>query len=226
MQHEILLGLTTTPASDWKGKVEEMKKFGIKRIALFPTFLSIEKRKELYALLEQIGDLVIPHVHLREQDMEQWEMEWFLAHGAEVFNIHAGKQFNPVLNNFKDKIYIENHIVSSIGKDQLKENAGICLDFQHWQRAKKQFPVVAEKTEEYANKFPVGCCHISALPKLKNVLKRTVKRVGGHYMCSLDELDYVQSYKQYLPKYISIELENSFEQQLSVKEYLEKLLQI
>mgnify|MGYP000054681782 CR=1 FL=1 len=45
-KHEILLGLTTTPNSDWKGKVEEMKKFGIKKIALFPTFLPIEKRKE------------------------------------------------------------------------------------------------------------------------------------------------------------------------------------
>ncbi|MDD5464316.1 MAG: hypothetical protein PHP62_04145, partial [Candidatus Moranbacteria bacterium] len=66
MKHEILLGLTTTPKSDWRGKVEEMKKFGIKQIALFPTFLKIDDRKELYKLLEDIDGLEIPHVHLRD----------------------------------------------------------------------------------------------------------------------------------------------------------------
>jgi hypothetical protein len=226
MQHEILLGLTTTPASDWKGKVEEMKKFGIKRIALFPTFSPVKKRKELYTLLEKIDGLVIPHVHLRAQDFEQWEIDWLLAHGTEVFNVHGGRHTNPVLKTIKHKLYIENHMHVCIGEEQLRDNAGICLDFQHWERAKKHFPVVAQKTEEYAKSFTIGCCHVSPLPKFKNVLKRIVKRLGAHYMCSIDELDYMQSYKQYLPKYISIELENSFKEQLEAKAYLEKLLQI
>jgi len=38
-KRNILLGLTTTPRSDWRGKVEEIKKFKIKELALFPTFL-------------------------------------------------------------------------------------------------------------------------------------------------------------------------------------------
>jgi hypothetical protein len=223
-KHEILLGLTTTPNSDWRFKVEEMKKFSIKRIALFPTFLSIHKRKELYKLLDEIRGLKIPHVHLREQDVQQWEMEWYFNHGAEVFNIHMGEHNNNVLKKYKDILYVENHIHKSIPEKQLQKNAGICLDLQHLERAKKECGVVASKTEEYAKRFTVGCCHISALPKLKNILYRLFKHAGGHYMFSLDELDYVGQYQQYLPYYISLELENSFEQQLKAKSHLEHLL--
>ena len=228
MKHEIVLGLTTTPASDWRGKVEEMKKFGIKRIALFPTFLKIEKRKELYNLLEEIEGLVIPHVHLRAQDMQEWEMEWFEKHGAVAYNVHMGKHSNDTLEKYKDKIFIENHISKTIPQDQLEKSAGICLDFQHWHRAKKINPDVAKKTEKYAKKYAVGCCHISALPNGKpwNIIRRMLKRVGGHYMMSLDEMDYVKQYAEYFPKYMSIELENSFEQQLGVNAYLEKILEL
>lgn len=228
MKHEILLGLTTTPASDWRGKVEEMKKFGIKRIALFPTFLGVKDRKELYNLLEEIEGLQIPHVHLRAQDMHDWEMEWFKKYGAKVFNVHMGKHvksFNT-LYPYVDKIFVENHIHKSIPEDQLKNAAGICLDFQHWERAKKSCPSVAKKTLEYAENYKIGCCHISALPKWKNTLNRIFKRVGGHYLISLDEMDYMLNFKQYLPTYVSIELENSFEQQLEVKRYLEKILDL
>lgn len=71
MKHKILLGLTTTPKSDWREKVKEIEKFGIKELALFPTFLSPDERKELYTLLEKTKIKNIPHVHLRD-DMEEW----------------------------------------------------------------------------------------------------------------------------------------------------------
>jgi hypothetical protein len=227
-KHEILLGLTTTPNSDWRSKVEEMKKFGIKRIALFPTFLkNAHQRKELYDLLGNIKGLVIPHVHLREQDMEKWEMEWFEEHGAEAYNIHAFRRsHNKALVTYRKKIYLENHPLVSISHDRFRKAAGVCIDFQHWQFAKKLRPAVAEKTRENANKYTVGCCHISPFPKFKNTLSRFVKGVGGHYMISLDELDYVEHYAAYLPQYISLEMENSFEQQLEAKKYLEKILNI
>ena len=178
-KHEILLGLTTTPLSDWHAKVEEMKKFNIKRIALFPTFLKLDQRKELYESLEKIEGLVIPHVHLRGQNMEKWEMEWFEKHGAEVYNIHMGEHNNKILLKYNSKIFIENHIYKSIPEDQLKSNAGICLDFQHWERSKKIRPSVGIKTEAFANSYNIGCCHISALPKFKNCIFRLFKKARG-----------------------------------------------
>lgn len=225
-RHEVLLGLTTTPNSDWREKVEEMKKFDIKRIALFPTFLQLKERKELYGLLEKINGLAVPHVHLRSDDMEAWEMEWFEARGAQVYNIHMNIEKNLVFEPYRAKIFIENHKHKSIPEGELQDCAGICIDYQHWEKAKKEFPEVALATEKYAEKFKVGCCHISAMPKPKNNLIRILKRVRGHYMISLDELEYVCGYKNFLPQYISIELENSFKQQLKAKTYLEKILNL
>lgn len=227
MEHEILLGLTTTPHSDWRGKVEEMKKFGIKRIALFPTFLDIEKRKELYALLAEIQDLEIPHVHLREEDMEAWEMEWFEARGVVAYNTHAGNYKNEAIVPYAKKVFIENHPLKAISQDQIELYAGICLDFQHWHLAKKIKPDVARKTELNANKFKIGCCHMSAMPKWKNIIFRFIAgEQEEHYMQSLDEMDYLKSYSDFFPPLMSIELENSFEQQLEIKAYLEKILDI
>lgn len=225
MQHEILLGLTTTPKSDWRGKVEEMKKFGIKKIALFPTFLEIAQRKELYELLEEIEGLEIPHVHLREEDMEAWEMQWFESKGAKAYNIHMRSRSNASLLKYTNMIFVENHPHEIIPEHILQNYAGICLDFQHWELSLKK---VSKKTELQAEKFKIGCCHMSAMPKWKNVLKRFVGKFdgSGHYMLSLDEMDYLKKYKEYFPKYMSIELENSFEEQLKIKKYLEEKLKL
>lgn len=221
-EYEILLGLTTTPGSDWRGKVEEMKKFGIKKIALFPTFLGIDQRKELYLLLESIEGLEIPHVHLRNEDIEEWEMELFeKKYKTTIYNIHANRGLNEFLKKYSNKICVENHF-KLLDKNQIAKLGGLCLDVQHLGRSKTEAPQAYAQVMEFLKKYPVGCCHVSPLPKLKYLLKRLFKRRGGHYMMGLSELDYARQYRQYLPKYISIELENSFEEQLKVKKYLEK----
>jgi hypothetical protein len=73
-------------------------------------------------------------------------------------------------------------------------------------------------------KYQVGCCHVSAYPQLRYAFKRLWKRLGGHYMLGVSELDYILPYQKYLPYYISLELENSFEEQLEAKAYLESKL--
>ncbi|HAV11803.1 MAG TPA: hypothetical protein DCX32_04675 [Candidatus Moranbacteria bacterium] len=48
-----------------------------------------------------------------------------------------------------------------------------------------------------------------------------------HYLKKNKEIDYLKKYRNYLPEYISLELENGFERQLEVKKYLEeKILNI
>lgn len=225
MEHEILLGLTTTPKSDWREKVQEMKNFGIRRIALFPTFLDVEKRKELYGLLEQVEGLEIPHVHLRSQDMEEWEMEWFEGRGAKIYNIHCPKTDFPVLQKYRDRIFIENHF-GKMKMEILQRFGGICLDASHLEASR------IRKRPEYAQirslleKIPVGCCHVSAVNGNTFNPLNYIFGFDKHYCRELASLDYIGQYKQYLPKYVSLELENSFKQQLEAKEYLEKLLNI
>jgi len=223
--HEILLGLTTTPNSDWHKKIEEIRKFGIKKIALFPTFLNVEKRRELYDALAKIDDLEIPHVHLRNNDMEAWEMELFeKKYKTSIYNIHMGNDNNPCLEKYKDKIFVENHF-KLFDEEYLSDFAGVCFDVQHHVRARVQSPkAFAQMNDVILKKYTVGCCHISAFPKLRYAVRRLWKRLGGHYMLGVSELDYILPYREFLPYYISIELENSFEEQLKAKTHLEKIL--
>lgn len=102
---EILLGLTTTPKSNWIRKIDQIDEYKIKKIALFPTFLKIEDRKELYDLLEKTCLEEIPHVHLRD-DMEEWELEMYIQkYNTQVFNIHGEHadtyKKNHLINIFK-----------------------------------------------------------------------------------------------------------------------------
>ncbi|MEI7891107.1 MAG: hypothetical protein WCI36_04005 [bacterium] len=223
-KHEILLGLTTTPNSNWMGKVEEMKKFGIKKIALFPTFLPIEKRRQLYDALSEIDGLEIPHVHLRSQDMEAWEMELFeKKYKTIVYNIHIGSANDECLEKYQNKIFVENHF-RPFDEKYLAKFAGICFDVQHHKRSKIQAPKAFQQLELLLEKYSVGCCHISAYPQFRYIIKRLWKRLGGHYMLGVSELEYILPYKKYLPYYISLELENSFQEQLNAKSYLENKL--
>ena len=234
--HEILLGLTTTPRSDWREKTKEIDQLSLKKIALFPTYLKIKDREELYGLLEKSSIKRIPHVHLRD-DMEKWELDYLSEkYKTKLFNIHIWDNLNKILKNYSaylDKIYIENNVAT--GKEfvnSLKKVAGICLDFSHYHDL-----WVIQKIPSYAGfpallkKHTIGCCHISAIRKKSvpyNSWDIKVPEINKLFSCHLlndfSELDYVKKYIDYLPKYVSIELENSFQEQLRVKKYLEKII--
>lgn len=231
---KILLGLTTTSRSDWRQKIEEIKKFKIKEVALFPTFLEKKERFELYSLLEKTDLKNIPHVHLREEDMGEDELEFFiLKYNTKVFNIHASKSTIAYLkkNKYSDKIYIENlREIDNIFLKCLNNSAGLCPDFSHWE----DFGVISKLKDyrqfsELVEKYKIGCCHISAVQDHFKMYeyyanKKIMKFYSNHYLEKLSELDYMKKYIKYLPNLISIELENSFTEQIRIKKYLEKII--
>lgn len=235
-EKKILLGLTTTWGSDWREKAKEIEKFDIKEIALFPTALKIEERKELYDLLEKTGLEQIPHIHLRDE-MELWELEYLEKRfQTQVFNIHGEKDPHPFLNfkNYLDaycsKTYVEN-TENVPSEERLNDFGGICIDFSHWQDG--IFFDRLDYDREMRNavkKFRTGCGHISALGnkiiestdvQLQEVL---YKNFSKHHLDDLSELDYIKKYIDFIPDIVSIELNNSFEEQLKVKKYLEKMI--
>lgn len=226
-KHEILLGLTTTPGSDWKKKIEDIDKFGIERLALFPTFLKPKKRKELYKLLEKTNLKEIPHVHLRDNELEDWEIEYLKnRYKTQVFNIHGKGAANGDFKGYADSVYIENQYYK-IDEKYLKEYAGMCIDFTHLEIKRLRFPKKYKHYKELIKNYKVGCCHVSAIKGIFSVafFLRFGKR-DWHMLGKLKELDYMKKYKEFLPRYISIELENDFEKQIEVKRYLEKILNI
>lgn len=227
----ILLGLTTTRRSDWRGKVNEIIKYGIKEISLFPTALPKKEREELYSLLKRIPALKIPHAHLRG-DMSINEIDYLAKNfQTKLFNIHPkkSKYSHPeYIKKYADMVYIENvDIVPE--EEELMQYAGLCLDFSHWEDYKLQ------KNEDYINKlerllplYKIGCCHISGIVEKphsnEDRSNQGTKVYSTHLMKNLKEVDYIKKYKKYLHEYISIELENDFIEQLKVKKYLEKLI--
>jgi hypothetical protein len=230
MERRLLMGLTTTPGSDWQEKIREIDKLNIEEIALFPTYLKIDDRKNLYKLLEKTKLKKISHVHLRD-DMEEWELDLFdKKYKTEVFNIHPQPEDLILIKKIKnrDRIFVEN--LEKITDEYFKIAdlcGGICLDISHWEDEgiMEGYDVFSQKI----NKYKIGCSHISAIKQKSQTWKHystneILNLYSDHRLDDLKELDYVKKYVKYLPKYVSIELENSFEEQLKIKEYLEKII--
>ncbi len=224
--HKILLGLTTTPRSDWREKIKEIDFFGISEISFFPTKLNLKERKECYALLEKSALKKIYHVHLRN-DMEEWEIEYLIKkYGTEVFNTHPkANRFSFDLEKsplYASKIFLEN-VQEIPSEKELKKSGGLCLDFSHWESAQLVRWKAYKNLEKLIAEFPVGCCHVSAITN-DLITEKNWHGYDSHWLYKLSQLDYIKKYIRYFPKYISLELENSFSEQLKIKKYLEKII--
>ncbi len=226
--NKVLIGLTTI--TNWRGKTEEIFRYGIKEASLFPTFLKTKEREELYKILEKSPIKRIPHVHLRG-DMELEELEYLIKrYHTKVFNIHAdGGEYPYKLDYSKyiKMIYVENSDKVPSWKE-LKEYRGVCIDFSHWENGVLKNDRQYFDFEEKVKKFKIGCCHISAIKKeLTKELDVEIKRrmsYSSHLLKDYHELDYIKKYKKFLPRFISIELENPLREQLKIKKYLEKII--
>ena len=207
----------------------EIEKLDLTEIALFPTCLSPNERQELYKLLEDTELQKISHVHLKD-DFTDEEIAYLIKRfQTEVFNTHSGKYGLPLLKlkSNKDKIFVENTFqIDTEYRFFVAEFAGICIDFSHWEDLG-----VIQKVESYKNfenlvrLNKVGCCHISGVQKEPlESFDKTGVYYSVHKMKTLEDLNYIKKYVKYLSKYVSLELENSFEEQLEAKEYLEKII--
>lgn len=215
-------------------QLEEIIKLGLKEICLFPNYLELQERKNLYQLLEKSSVKTIPLVHLRN-NMELWELEYFIKHyQTRFFNIHSPSrdQFKyPVLcdwKKYKHLIYIENGAMGTYKENEVKTYAGICIDFSHLEDARLIQPGDYRNNIGIIQKYPCGCAHIGAIKKLKGLDPGSTASVySSHYFQEFSEFDYLKKYpRKYFPELIALELENSITEQLKAKEYIENLLRI
>ena len=217
---KILLGLTTTRNSDWKEKINEIKRYNIENIALFLTGIETSERKQLYKLLATTNIKSIYHVHLRS-DMTTTEMQYLIdTYDVQAFNTHTSRSNYPFENlpvQFKNITYIENTLVVPT-KQEMKNYGGLCIDFSHWEAYKFLHRKEYSQLESVANDSVIGCCHVSAVYYYGGLFpyaKHTAKGENG--------FNYLRKYIKYLPQHISLELENSFVEQLKYKKYIEEL---
>jgi hypothetical protein len=207
-------------------KIKEAESLGIRRLCFFPTGIEKEERKKVYCLLGESKIETIPFVHLRH-DMEPEEVEFFIKRfGAEVFNIHFSPSFlSEKWQSYWGKIYVENAIFPW-REEEIKNFAGVCLDFSHLEDFRLVYPDGFRENIKILEKYPCGCGHISAVnSKVKYVAEFNLNYYSQHYFENLADFDYLKNYPQeYFPPIIALELENSLEEQLRVKNYLEKIL--
>lgn len=235
MQKKILLGLTSTDKNTVDAKVAEIDQLGILQLALFPTCLETSDREDLYKKLEKTKLKRIPHVHLRS-DMDEREMDYLIERfDVEVFNIHPEWRAGHFLElkKYQDRIFIENlHEVTDIFWEMVDNSGGVCVDFSHLE----DFGVLQRNYgyQVFQNKlkdFKIGCCHVSAIDEkypldyIHPMTKITQKHYSHHQMKNLSQMDYMKKYLNYLPQWVSLELENSLTQQLEIKEYLEAMIE-
>ncbi|MFA6593783.1 MAG: hypothetical protein WCT16_00850 [Candidatus Buchananbacteria bacterium] len=223
----ILPSITTSGNSDWRQMINECDSLGITEVALFLTCLSAFKRQEAYEALKQSSIKSIPFVHLRS-DMSPEEVKYLMDnYGTEMFNIHSQKQF-PLkhdLSQFRPLIYLENADYPIA--DEIGEWAGLCLDVSHQENKRLMNLPLYDEVARILETHPVGCWHLNAI-KPQAVFKGEEIGLGHdlHSFENLSEFDYCVSYKDYLPRFIALELENSLAEQLKAKDYVAKLLGI
>lgn len=227
----ILPTITTTYGSDWKEKIAEIDVLGLEEIALFPTCLSKEERKEMYEMLTKTNLKRIPFVHLRS-DFDEEEISWLREnYQTKVFNTHSERLY-PLKYSWdkykKDVIYIENtHL--GFPEDELNDYAGVCIDFSHLENDRIIFPERYEQSVRMIQNHKIGCAHLSAI---RNEQKQDPERpeeirFDYHDLKNLFEMDYLKKYPQeFFPDFMAIELENSLVEQLKIREYIMKFIKL
>jgi hypothetical protein len=222
----VLPGLTSTRPELITPFLADLRRSSVRTIAFFPTCLDPASRRALYAELEAIAGLAIPHVHLRS-DCFPGEIAYLgRRFGSVAFNIHpaaSGHPFDPAQAPEKRRLFVENVEVPP-DDAELAELGGLCPDWSHLENARLfgRTDYVATM-ERQLGRFPVGCCHISAIRA-----GEPNRWSGGwdqHDFRSLGDFDYLAAYRAYLPAdWASLELENSLGEQLEAVAYLEGAL--
>ncbi|MFA6227896.1 MAG: hypothetical protein WC668_01785 [Patescibacteria group bacterium] len=223
----ILPSITTTRHANWRQMISDCDSLGIKETALFLSALPAEEHEKLYEALKQSNIKSIPFVHLRS-DMPPEEVDYLIDnYGAKMFNIHSQKQFylKYDLSRFKSMIYLEN--TNNSITDEIGEWAGLCLDVSHHENKRLLGLPLYREVAELLKKYPVGCWHLNAIgPEPIVKIEDDDYGYDKHNFENLSEFDYCVRYREYLPKYIALELENTIAEQLKAKEYVTKLLNI
>jgi hypothetical protein len=221
----LLPSLTSTRRDRMEPFLEALRQSDVRTIALFPTTLKPHERQALYEKLERIDGLKVPHVHLRS-DCTDAEIGYLTYRfGTEVFNVHpsgSGTAYVPESSRWLKAISLENADALPEA-DQLAGCGGVCPDFSHWEAARRARDPAYEGFEALVRRFPAVCCHVSAIregdPNPWN------GRTDHHHFTSLADFDYLDRYREFLPpQWVSLELENTLDEQLEAIAYLKNRL--
>jgi hypothetical protein len=212
--------LTAKKGKGWEKKLEDIKRYKIKKFVLFIEEIKKKEREKLYRKLLNNG-FEIPFVHIRS-DSDKQELE-FLAKNFQSrdFNIHE-RDFNHLdrWNGFLKQLCLELNYDNYIPKSMnINKIGGFCIDLSHFkaaeERKSKEFLYVLKRKN---NNKKFLCNHLNGYSYKK--------RSDMHLISSTKDFDYLLSLPKFVfGKIIAMEMYNSIQEQLKFKKYLVKLLE-
>lgn len=223
-REQFLPAITTTDkqGTSWQDKIKETKELDLQKVALFPTCLKKEQRREMYDLLEKSGLKEIPFIHIRT-DMSHEELDYLIKkYNTKILNVHPQRQHSVLYDysKYNSILYLENGADSHFDSDELKQYAGICLDVSHLEGERRLHKKQFLKTTKFLKKNPIGCNHVSVIKKMPYTDDGELI-YDSHYFEDLSEFDYLKSYpEEYFSDFIAMELENSLKEQLKAIDYI------
>ena len=219
--------ITSTVPGRWQTQLQEIKELGIKEFCLFPTAMDQMEREEMYRELRKLKIKRIPLIHLKSE-MEKGEVKYLKENfPVEVFNIHITGNY-PNKNDYgeyKKDVFVEN-LGDELDEEIIKDYGGMCLDLAHLENnrlsGKNQ---VYQQNLALMKTYKIGVDHINSIKKeLVWDRSRRWQSYESHSYLELSEFDFVVNYREFISEIVALELENSIEEQLVAKEYVEKLL--
>lgn len=201
-------------------KLAEIKKFKITEAALFLEHLEKHDRDIVYTALGKSGLKNIPLVHLR-LDMSREEVKMLdKTYKVKCFTIHED-HFN-IINHwrgFYKKLYLEMSTDDYVANNvKVEKIGGFCVDLAHY---KKQ-SALGNKDYEYVHNRRNSprlfiCNHLSGYDPKNNMDMHLVK--------SKKDFLYLENLPRFVfGKLIAFEINNSIKRQLSLKSYIEFLM--
>ncbi len=220
LNKRILVSITGRKQRDWNSKLEEIKRYKIKKIALFLEMFNKEERKLIYQALFLSNIKKVPLVHIKN-DMSKEELRFLKKNfKTKCFTIHE--------SSFKDmdkwkgyytRLFLEMNKDNRIPKDvDVSKIGGFCIDLSHFKCEQEMWSkeflyiIKREKIHRYFK-----CNHLNGYDYDKNE--------DIHTITNLNQFNYLKTLPKFLfGKYIALETFNSIEEQLKFKEYITKLL--
>ncbi len=219
-KYKIILSITGDNYEECLSKIVELDKFKIEEAALFIQRLKKREREKVYIALKKSDIKSIPLVHLRS-DMSRDEIEMLdKTYNVKYFTIHED-HFDVIGNwtGYLKKMYLEMSTDDYVAKNvKVEKIGGFCVDLAHY---KKQ-SVLNNQDYKYVydrrNDLKLFVCnHLSGYDPKNNMDMHLVK----------SKKDFL--YLKELPDFvfgnlIAFEINNSIKKQLSLKPYIESLI--
>lgn len=216
----LLLGVTAKKGVGWQEKLKEIKKYKIKKFALFIEEIHQEDRPKVYDTLSEMDIDKIPLVHIRDDTTIQ-EIEFLKKnYKTKFFTIHESN-FSMLKdwNGFYKHLFLEMNYDNYVAKNVIiKKIGGFCIDISHFKAAEEKWSkdfLYVLKNSKYKKYFQ--CNHLNGYDYKKNSDK--------HIITNLKDFDYLKTIPKFIfGKSIALEMYNPIKEQIKYKKYLTKLL--